>query len=292
MSAHLETDLLRTFVAIADGGSFTEAALRVHRTQSAVSMQMRRLEEQLGRRLFSKRGRGMVLTPDGELLLGYARRVLRAHAEAAAAFDGAPLEGRVRIGAPDDYASSFLPGILARFAATHPRVQVEMVCDTSPRLLRCVDAGDLDLALITQGSGESHGLVVHREPLVWISSADHDVHARRPLPLALFHTGCVFRKAAVEGLAASGIPSWIAYTSVSLAGIYAALSAGLAIGVVAQSCVRPGYRVLGEREGLPPLPSFGIVLLKRPGTSTTTRDALERHMQASFATPPQLATAA
>jgi DNA-binding transcriptional LysR family regulator len=291
MTSHLEPDLLRTFIAIAETSRFTEAARRVGRTQSAVSMQMRRLEERLGRPLLTRQGRGAALTPDGELLLGHARRVLRAHADAEAAFDGASLDGRVRIGSPDDYASSFLPGILARFARTHPRVEVELVCEPSSGLLRLVDAGEVDLALVTQGSGEVEGTIVHREPLVWAGAADHDAHLVEPLPLALFHQGCVFRRSALDALAAQGRSSRIAYTSISVAGIYAALSAGLAVGVLPRSAVRPGLRILGAACGLPPLPTLGIILVKRPGASTVIRDALERHVIASLATPPLLVAA-
>ncbi len=291
MISHLEPDLLGSFVAIAETCSFTEAARRVGRTQSAVSMQMRRLEERLGRPLLVRQGRATGLTPDGEMFLGHARRVLRAHAEAAAAFDGASLDGRVRIGAPDDYASSFLPGILARFARTHPRVEVEMVCEQSTRLLRLVEAGEVDLALVTQGSGETDGAVVHREPLVWAGASDHDTHLLDPLPLALFHKDCVFRRSALEALAAQGRACRVAYTSLSVAGIYAALSAGLAIGVLPRSAVRPGQRILGPGSGLPLLPTFGVVLIKRPGPSTVIRDVLERHVVASLATPPLLIAA-
>jgi DNA-binding transcriptional LysR family regulator len=291
MTSHLEPDLLRTFIAIAETSRFTEAARRVGRTQSAVSMQMRRLEERLGRPLLTRQGRGTALTPDGELLLGHARRVLRAHADAEAAFDGASLDGRVRIGSPDDYASSFLPGILARFARTHPRVEVELVCEPSSGLLRLVDAGEVDLALVTQGSGEAEGTIVHREPLVWAGAADHDAHLVDPLPLALFHQGCVFRRSALDALAAQGRSSRIAYTSISVAGIYAALSAGLAVGVLPRSAVRSGLRILGAACGLPLLPTLGIILVKPPGASTVIRDALERHVVASLATPPLLVAA-
>ncbi len=291
MGLHLEPDLLRTFVAIAETSSFTEAARRVGRTQSAVSMQMRRLEDRMGRQLLARQGRGTALTPDGEMLLGHARRVLRAHADAEAAFDSAGLDGRVRIGSPDDYASSFLPGILARFARTHPRVEVELVCEPSASLLPLVRAGEVDLALVTQGSGEMEGTVVHREALVWAGSVDHDAHLEDPLPLALFHQGCVFRRSAMEALAAEGRASRIAYTSLSVAGIYAALSAGLAVGVLPLSAVRPGLRILGPSCGLPPLPALGIVLVKRPGPPTAIREALEQHVVASLASPPLLAAA-
>jgi DNA-binding transcriptional LysR family regulator len=291
MDRLLEPELLKSFVAIAETGSFTDAASRVHRTQSAVSMQMRRLEASVGRRLFAKAGRGVELSPDGELLLAHARRLLTVHREVLAAFDGEGLDGRVRIGAPDDYASTFLPPILARFATTHPRVEVEVVCETSARLVEGIGAETLDLALVTQGSGETAGVVLHREPLVWVGSPAHPVHELESIPLALFHSGCLFRQAALAALAAHGRNGRIAYTSVSVAGVCAAISAGLAIGVLCRSAVPPGLRILGEREGLPELPQTTVVLVRRRGPGMALLDACERHILASFAAAPILKAA-
>ena len=160
MLATLEPELLRSFVAIAETGSFTAAAHRVHRTQSAVSMQIKRLEELLGRELFLREGRSVSITRDGELLLSHARRILHAHLEALAAFDRDQLAGDVTIGAPDDYASTFLPRILARFAETHARVHVNVVCQPSVDLLRLLADRAVDLALVTQGSGERGGTLL------------------------------------------------------------------------------------------------------------------------------------
>lgn len=289
MTQLLEPELLRSFVAIAETGSFTLAALRVHRTQSAVSMQMRRLEDQLGRRLFEKAGRGIALSADGERLLAHARRVLRAHQETMAAFDEGALDGRVTLAAPDDYASTFLPAILARFSASHPRVEVEMVCEGSVVLVRKAAAGEIDLALVTEGCGEAGGTLVHREKLVWAASSAHDVHEREPLPLALFHHGCGFRRAALERLAQAGRPCRIAYTSLSIAGLHAAVAAGLAVAVMARTSLREGMRVLDERHGLPSLPDFGIVMIRRPGAPSAVLDALETHIRDSFRVPPPIA---
>jgi DNA-binding transcriptional LysR family regulator len=292
MIGALDPELLRSFVAIAETGSFTAAGERVHRTQSAVSMQMKRLEELLGRQLFAKNGRGVALSPDGELFLGHARRVLHAHREAITAFDQAALDGRVIIGSPDDYASTFLPPVLARFAETHPRVEVEVVVDMSRNLIARIDEEEgPDMALVSQGSGESGGTIVHREPLVWAASAHHDCWRRDPLPLALFHQGCCFRKAALEALALQGRASRIAYTSVSIAGIYAALGSGLAVGPLLRSTVREGFRILGEAEGLPPLPQFGIVMLRTHARQSPILDALEQHILDSFARQPALVAA-
>ena len=171
MLATLEPELLRSFVAIAETGSFTAAAHRINRTQSAVSMQIKRLEELVGRELFSRAGRTVGLTRDGELLLTHARHILRAHGEALAAFDREALAGEVTIGAPDDYASTFLPRILARFAESHARVHVNVVCQSSVDLVRRLADRTVDLALVTQGSGERGGTNLCREQLVWVGSA-------------------------------------------------------------------------------------------------------------------------
>lgn len=278
----IEPELLRSLVAIAEGGSFTSAARRLHRTQSAVSMQIKRLEELLGRELFRRDARAVALTADGEVLLGHARRILHAHREALAAFDPDALSGEVTFGAPDDYASTFLPRILARFGRTHPGVLVNVVCRPSTELLACLAEGGVDLALVTRGSGERGGVLIHREPLVWASSACHRAHEVDPLPLAVFHQGCAFRHAAVEALARAGRRHRVAYTSVSVAGIYAALDAGLAVGTLPRSNLRPGLRALGEADGFAPLPEVGITLQRARHETDPLLDRLEGHVLEFF----------
>ena len=145
----LDTDQLRSFVAIVDTGSFTRAAERVNKTQSAVSMQIRRLEEQLGRPLFAKQGRGVRLTEDGEKLIDYARQMLQIEAAAFASVSRKALAGRIRFGIPDDYAESFLPEIVTRFARRHPLVELTVVCESSSCLAERVDGGELDMAVVS-----------------------------------------------------------------------------------------------------------------------------------------------
>jgi DNA-binding transcriptional LysR family regulator len=275
MLATIDPELLRSFVAIAETGSFTAAAHRVHRTQSAVSMQIKRLEDLLGRELFAREGRKIPLTRDGETLLAHARRILHAHREALAAFDRDALAGEVTVGSPDDYASTFLPRILAGFAETHAKVHVNVVCQASVDLMRLLAERAVDLALVTQGSGERGGTVVLREPMVWATSAHHRAHEQDPLPLALFEPGCAFRRAATESLAAAGRPARVAYTSLSIAGVHAALEAGLAVGVLLRSSVRPGLRILDQRDGFPSLPESGIVLQRATREPSPLVDRLE-----------------
>jgi len=287
----LEPELLSTFVAIADAGSFTEAARRVSRTQSAVSMQMKRLEELIGRPVFARNGRQVELTRDGELLLGHARRILRSHAEALAAFEASEVQGTVTLGTPDQYASAFLPRILARFAETHPAVHVEVVCDVTANLLERLRAGALDLALVTHGDGNEGGTVLYQEPVVWVTSARHGAHELDPVPLALFYQGCNYRRWALDALARAGRAYRIAYSSMSWAGIEAALRAGLAISAAPRSNVGPGLRVLSEPDGFPPLPTYQVELQRAAGRRAPALDRLEEHIVESFASPVARAAA-
>lgn len=172
MGAPLDLDQLQTFVAIADAGSFTRAADAVFKTQSAVSMQMRRLEERIGKPLFDRDGRTNRLTEDGERLLLYARRMMHLNSETIAAFDDTQLEGHVRIGTPDDYADRFLPEIMARFARSNPRVELSVVCEPTVNLDEMIRRGTLDIALVTQCDDKRRSEVVRTEPLLWVTSTN------------------------------------------------------------------------------------------------------------------------
>ncbi len=275
-------ELLHTFVQIVEHGSFTRAGMRVHRTQSAVSMQIRRLEEQLGCRLFERTGRNVKLTSQGEIFYDHARRILSAYREALTTVNGRSLEGDVTVGLPDDFAISFLPRVLARFTEVYPWIRLNLVCEPSKRLVGQITDGLVDVALITEGEGATGGIVVRREPLVWASSARHDVHEREPVPLAIFHTGDVFRRSAVEKLEAYGRSARIAVTSPSFAGIGAAVDAGIAVAVVFHGSLRPGWRMLGAQEGFPPLPDQGIVLQRSSHGLPQVVDRLIDHIVESL----------
>ncbi len=184
----IDTELLRSFVAIADHGGFTRAAEAVNRTQSAVSMQMKRLEEDvLQRPLFERSGRQVRLTAEGQVLLGYARRILKLHGEVITTLRQPHMVGAVRIGTPDDYVMRFLPGILARFAQAYPLVQVEVHCEPSGQLL---GRKDLDLTIVTREPGTEIGQLLRQERFVWAEAAGFDLHQQRPIPLAMFNSGC------------------------------------------------------------------------------------------------------
>lgn len=283
MNAELDTDLLRTFVAIADAGGFTRAAQLVHRTQSAVSMQMKRLEDSLGKPLFERDGRSVVLTVEGETLLGYARRILKLHEEVFATLTQPDMVGAVRIGTPDDYVARFLPGILTRFAQAYPQVQVEVRCESSYMLNEALERGELDLALVTDVNNPIEGEIVRRDPVVWATSDKHFVHESNPLPLALFQSGCFFRHWAIRAMDQMERNYRIAYTSPSIAGIQAVVSSGLAVTVLAQSILPPGVRALTAAEGFPPFPSAAIVLKRATGARSRVIDCMARYIAEGFA---------
>lgn len=282
MSVQLDSDLLRTFVAIVDAGGFTPAARQIHRTQSAVSMQMRRLEATLDRALFQRDGRGMRLTPDGEALLDYARRLLKLHDEALAVLARPDVSGLVRLGTPDDYVNRFLPSILVRFAQAFPKVQVEVYCEPSVNQRRLLAEDRLDLALITCIPDEETGEVLRREPTVWATAERYLVHEDDPLPLALFQPGCPFRNWALADLNEMGRSHRIAYTSASISGILAAVTAGLAVTVLGRSVLPTGIRPLSVNEGFSLLPTASITL-HRGRTVSAVAECLADYIREGFA---------
>jgi DNA-binding transcriptional LysR family regulator len=281
-SSGLELDLLRTLVAIADTGSFNKAARAVFRTPSAVSMQMKKLEEQVERPLFAKDGRSVSLTPDGESLVGYGRRILKLADEAMQRFRAPSIEGTIRLGAPDDYASQFLPQILARFAASHPLVEVDLFCQSTTELLGHLDANRIDIALISAGHGQKNGMAIHREPLVWAGLRHGCAHERTPLPLALSHVGCCWRSQSLQALDRGGIPYRIAYTSKHYLGQLASVLGGLAVAPLPLSSVKGDLKVLGEESGLPPIGHYEIELKRAAVATGPLFDALESHIVNNF----------
>lgn len=262
----LDLELLRTLRTVARVGSFTVAAQHLHRTQSAVSMQIKRLEELTGQTLLRRNNHGVQLTGDGETLLAFATRMLQINDEAVAALTDSKLRGTVRLGTPADYAETLLRGVLPFFAETFPGLQVEVQCEMSFALLDTLHAGKLDLALATfADTGDMGGEPLWRERLCWVTGRSECVHEQTPLPLAAYPTGCSYREAALAALERMGRPWRIAYTSPSLAGISAAVAAGFAVAVTGERTVTADMRILGESDGFPPLPSAHIMLHRAPG---------------------------
>lgn len=280
----LEADNLKTFVAIAESGSFTRAARQIFRTPSAVSMQVKRLEDTLGQTLFVREARRVRLTPEGESLLGYSRRLLKLNEEAVTHFLSPALAGTVRFGTTDDVGTRILPGVLCQFARSHSAVEVNVVAGSSIEMLRRLDRGELDLALVTadnEGQEAVGGTVVHTEPLVWAGREGGVAPQRSPLPLALANHGCAWRRLALNALDDAGIRYRVAYTSENCSGQEAAMLADLAVAPFPASLVRPPLRRLGAEAGLPAIGDYRILLLRGAGGGGAS-EALARHITDGF----------
>lgn len=261
-----DPEVLQSFVQGVELGSFARAAERLNRSTSAVSAHLKRLEEQAGRPLLRKAGRGLVLTEAGEVMLGYARRLLELNDETAASVRGLELRGRVRLGLQEDFGESLLPGVLGRFARTHPKLHIEVRIARNAELLDGVNRGRLDLALAWDaGIGSAHAEPLARVPMRWIGTPGAGMTRLRPrggpLSLALLEAPCLLRRAACEALDRAGIAWRIAFTSASLAGIWAAVAAGLGVSVRTALGLPASVRTLTPREaGLPALPTLGLML--------------------------------
>ncbi|HEX2655580.1 MAG TPA: LysR substrate-binding domain-containing protein [Xanthobacteraceae bacterium] len=282
MTALLDVDQLRTFIAIAECGSFTRAAEVVHKTQSAVSMQMKRLEERLDRPIFARDGRASKLTEDGEKLLDYARRIVKLNVEAVSAFSDGELVGRVRLGVPDDYADRYLPEIMARFSRAYPAVELSVICEPTVDLLERIGGNELDLAIITNTLVHHPAETFRRERLLWVSSNRHSIYLEEPLPLAIGRHTCRWRQAAMECLEAIGRPYRVLYSSGNAGAVAAAVLAGLAVSVCPESGLRPGMRILGPADGFPELPPCSIGLVRNLHERSALADALAEHIISSL----------
>jgi DNA-binding transcriptional LysR family regulator len=277
----LDPDLLKVFVIVAERGGFTRAAVALNRTQSAVSMQIKRLEEGVGAPLFQRDGRRVRLSSAGEALLGYARRMLALNEEAVGAVRQREVAGSVRFGCIDDYAARVLPAILAKFWTEHPGVLVELETGLTSHLLERIET-DFDLVLGMQPAGLGRGRTICRDSAVWAASAEHDVHRLDPLPLALYREGCLFRRWATTALDGAGRRWRCAYVSPSLATVEAAVESGLAVSVFKRSTVSPRLRRLGARDGFPRLPDIEITLNVPTRAVSRQSEALAEHLTRSL----------
>ena len=263
----LDIDVLRTFVAIADTGSFSSAANAVFRTPSAVSMQIKKLEEQIGVAVFDRDARSVTLTSDGEVLLGFARRLLALNREAVSKFVAPTVTGVVRLGSPDDIGECVLPLVLKRFAVTHPGVTVDVVIDQSSNLRKRLDERRLDVTLVNMshtvpGKGDTEVLL--DEELVWAGAKCGTAYRRDPLPLSIWEEGCAWRGNALEALESSGRPYRIAYMSSHSTGQRAAIMADLAIAPFAKTLLGEGIVALGSEHGLPELGRYQLGMIIKP----------------------------
>ena len=271
MRPNLDLNVLRTFVAGIEHGSFAQASARVGRSQSAISAQLQKLEDQVGRPLLRKQGRGLVLTEAGDTMLSYARRLLELNDEAMRAVQGLALAGPVRLGLPQDFAEQWLPQVLGRFTRQHPRVRVEVLVDRGSELLNRVEAGKLDLALTWGAPDGAHAEQLAALPICWIGPATGELPDRsdEPLPLIAFEPPCRFRAAGISALDGAGVSWRLAFSSPSLTGLWAAVTAGLGVTVRTRVGLPAGVRALKPGEGgLPPLPQ--IILSLHAGEAAPT----------------------
>ena len=267
---NLQIDFLRTFIAVADTKGFTKAGRQVNRSQSAVSMQIKRLEDEVGKPLFERIGKTVKLTTEGSLLIKYARRIVKEHDDAVVALSKPALKGFIRFGSPEHYTAGVLPKLLARFASSYPDVLVEMRCENSDKIKESVDRGELDIGLCTQIS--EGGQVIYHDPVVWVADPGFIVQKDKALSLAVFEDDCIFRSWAVDALEQAGIEYRIVYVSRSISGILDAVRAGLAIAPIVKSNIPPDLKTVGIDDGLPVLPISNVALhtVKAPTPETVT----------------------
>lgn len=285
MPADLQLDWMRAFVAVVDAGSLTAAAPRVHRSQSALSMQLKKLEEAIGSPVLHRGPRRMELTRTGAELLGHARRLLEVHAQAQAAVQGPLLTGRVTMGVPDDYAAAYLTPVLRSFATRHAAVDITLVCEQSTTLLPRISRGEVDVALVSRDRA-SRGTLLFREPLVWVGAPQHEVWRRSPLPVAAYEQGSLVRREALAALASHRRDYRVVYNSASLAGQLAAVESGLAVAVLTRCSVPPGLLQLQDRHGLPELPSVEVVAVRsRASAGSSAVDALHEEVLRTLQRP-------
>ncbi len=283
---NLPTDLLRTFITVVDEGGFSSAGGLLGRSQPAISLQIKRLQDLLGVTLFLKSGRGFALTDEGQLVLSYARSMLHLNDEVIGRLVRSPVSGTVRLGVPNEYADSFLPEILGKFAQRYPDVAIEVGCELSTHLVAKLQQGEYDLVFglhinppgPTRGRAGTANAEGWSEDLVWVGSPQQLVQYRTPLPLIVAPKGCVYRQRILETLEKLGRPWRIAYTSPSFGGIKAGVLAGMGVTVLARSTVPEGFAVLGNAEGMPQLQGIRVHLHYERAKASEAVQALVNYM--------------
>lgn len=264
----LDFELLRSFVSVVDAGGFTRAGERVHRTQSTISQQIKRLEDGLGKILLNRLGKQVTLTEDGERLLSYARRILSLTEEAHDVLTRPAQDGAVRLGIPEDFAAYRLTQLLASFAQPRPGLRLDIRADLSISLRRDLESGDIDLALLKRDAGERGGLAVWPERLHWVTSRDKPLDLSiHSIPLVGFAPGCLYRKRAIHAMESAGRSWHMAYSSANLTGIQAAVAAGLGISILSEISILPEHRILTAADGFASIDQTELALVAAPGAS-------------------------
>lgn len=275
----LDSDLLRTFLAIAEAGSMTSGAQRINRSQSAISLQIKQLEGIVGHPVFRRHGRGVTLTATGERLLPAARRVTATLDATLAEIRNDALSGKLRIGLPEDHGRTALSGIVANFAAAHPRVELEVHCALGTGFGPALAGGALDLAIHEIPAPSPDAEVLRTDTLAWMAARDHDAAMREPLPVAVFSRDCWWRDAALSSLDAADRQYQVVFTSESTAGVRAAIASGIAVGLLAKGAASDDLvRMPGMRDG----PTSFLVLQRAPSLRGPVCDAICDAIRRSF----------
>jgi len=278
---NLDLDLARTFVAICESGNFSRAAEKVHRSASAISLQVKKLEGMVGCELFKRETRKVTLTEDGEVMLGYARRLLKLNDEAMSHFHAPAFSGTVRLGVPNDTGIIAAPEILKRFAQSHPHVDVDVHLGPTHNLRKRIANGEIDIAIFSFNQELDSQPPIHSEPLVWLGARHGTALDKRPLPLAMAEPGCYWRSIALKALDEAGMRYRVSYTSEFCQAQIAAVRADLAIAPLPISVISDDLIHLGARHGLPELGEYRMTLAKRDGHGPI-EDALAEHVVAGF----------
>ncbi|QDP22515.2 LysR family transcriptional regulator [Bradyrhizobium cosmicum] len=273
----LDLELLRSFVSVVEAGGFTRAGERVHRTQSTVSQQIKRLEEDVGQVLLHRDGKDVRPTEAGERLLSYARRLLTLAEEARDVLREPDSEGAVRLGIPEDFAAYRLAKLLGAFSRSHPGLRLDVRADQSKNLSRDLDRGELDLALFKREAGAKGAIAVWPEKVHWVTSKSHrvDVNASS-VPLIGFPLGCLYRAGAIHALESAGRAWHMSYSSSSLAGIQAAVAAGMGLSILSEMSIQSEHRVLTAKDGFAPINRTEVALMAAPDASPATLRLADR----------------
>jgi len=279
MPHNIDIALLRAFLAVVDTGGMTSSARVLNLTQAAISLQIKRLEEQFGCQLFERDRKGMKLTASGERLIVQARRMVRNNDEVWSAMNEAEFEGEIRLGMPSDFVRCFGAPILRQFDQAWPRVRVSLICGSSQRLLEKLDRGEVDLTFAVEKKCGHNGETLLSDPLVWVGAKGGQAFERDPLPISTDDETCFLRPFALKALADSGrVWRWITEDS-NFDPILATLDADIAVAPLLVSTIPPGFEILGERHRLPALPSFWINLYQPHAGPTRLSAELAAHIR-------------
>lgn len=281
----LDSELLRTFLAVAEAGSISAGAERRLRSQSAASLQIKRLEDLIGLAVFERHGRGVTLTTTGEELREVAQRVVALLDEALGRLRSQNVVGSIRVGIPDEYGRTILPKVLAAFSRQHPSIEVTVRCAMSAEFPAALDRGELDVAVHDTDKPRPGQTVLREQQMLWVASRRHGAHQLSPVPIVVYDKDCWWRKAALSALRDSRIDYRLAYVSESIAGVNAAIEAGTAVGVINTDAMQPDFATLDPGDGFPVLPKSILVLARRAATDQALAQPMCDAIVAAFNRP-------